>query len=215
MSYTNWLKSAEAFELLSVSLRLPTMEVGEALSNGEFRRVADGLADELDVFSEEWVGVLRCYEGVDAGELFHKLRREYTRLFGGVPEAMLSLYAGIWQANDDGVAPLLAVNKESMAVERFMKSCGIQRAQLANDPFDNIASELEFLQYLCLVKAGALENEPTAQSVREDAFARFYNEHFIAFAKRFAEKLGAESREAFYDFVAKALLSLPDSADCE
>ncbi len=215
MSGVNWLKHAEAFELLSVSLRLPTAEVGEALSNGEFQQAAAGFADAFGDFPAGCAEALRCYEGVDPDELFHALRREYTRLFDGLPEALVPLYAGIWQANDDGVSPLLAVNKESMAVERFMKSCGIQRSQQANDPFDNIASELEFLQYLCLVKAGALKNEPAAEGVPEDTFAQFYDEHFIGFAKRFAEKLGAESREALYGFVAKALLSLPDSEGCE
>ncbi|MDR1422257.1 MAG: molecular chaperone TorD family protein, partial [Coriobacteriales bacterium] len=149
-----WMNRAALYELLAHAFLGTSHELVRAIISGEYSEavVELGTANELDA-----VGVALCadelavYQGRNADELFHELRIEHTRLFVGAPRPAVSPYAGIWWAHRADVKPLLFVNTESMAVERFYRSCGVGQPANSNEPLDHIGSELEFLQYLCLV----------------------------------------------------------------
>jgi TorA maturation chaperone TorD len=136
--------------------------------------------------------------------VLHELRVEYTRLFVGAPDPAVSPYAGVWQAERDGVEPLLFVSKEAMAVERFMRSCGVGRPEGTNEPLDSMGSELEFLQYLALLRAGAV-TPPEDVDIPEGACEEFYTEHFAIWAGDFAQKVIEETRSPFFEAAARVL----------
>lgn len=203
---------AVLFELLSLAFQYPGETVAAAISSGEYRgafnealracglegRVCDGLA----------------YGEVDAGELLRRLRIEHTRLFLGPVQIVVSPYAGVWYANEIGATPLLYVNKESMSVERFMLQCGMRRPEGTNDPLDHIGTELEFLSYLCLARAGvfaegSVEYE-AAQAIPEDAYERFYSDRFIGWAKKFATSVLGTTDEPLFHAAACVLVELPE-----
>lgn len=76
------------------------------------------------------------------------------------------------------------VNPESMAIERFMRRCGVTKnlsAGQSNDPLDHIGTVCEFLEYLCLVAAKAIQpNEGTILYAND--FAEFLDEFFSEYA---------------------------------
>lgn len=209
----NWIGKAELFEALSLAFRYYDEETVRAIASGEY---ADALCEAVSAagigsgLSDRLRALLSAYDGADAEALFHALRVENTRMFVGAPHAAVSPYAGVWYAEDVGVQPLLSVNKESMAVERFMMSCGAGRPENTNEPLDHIATELEFLEYLCLDRAGAINKD--AEVVPDGSYERFYEERFIPFAKRFAEAVARASDEPLLLAAGKVLLALPDEA---
>ncbi|MDR1358941.1 MAG: molecular chaperone TorD family protein [Coriobacteriales bacterium] len=210
---SSWLHKAALFELLSLGLRLPTPELAEALSSGAYTDALKELAELNGIAPDELslaLAELAAYAGTGVDVLFHELRTEYTHLYVGAPKPAVSPYAGIWWAREAGVEPLLFVNRESLAVERFMRSCGIGQPEGTNEPLDHIASELEFLQYLCLIRAGAtLPPElPDDFSLPEAAFENFSATHFASWSKEFAEATIKEARAPFYRAVGRMLASL-------
>ncbi len=209
-----WLYRASMYELLALGFRLPTKELAEAVSSGEY---ADALRElgslnGLDSKTcETSFQEINRHIGVDDDKLFHQLRSEYTRLFVGAPKPVVSPYAGIWWAVDVGVEPLLFVNKESMGVERFMRSCGIGQPAGTNEPLDSIASELEFLQYLCMLRAGAKlpPTLPDDFETPKQAYEDFVEQHFSKWRYQFAKAVIDESNTPFYKAIARVLLLYP------
>jgi TorA maturation chaperone TorD len=211
MMNDTWLNKAALYEILALAFLLTQRELAEALASGGYAEAlgeiatANGLnvAATTQAFEE-----LVSYQDHDADELFHKLRCEHTYLYVGAPEPAVSPYAGVWFAKEQGVEPLLFVNKESMAVERFYRACGVGQPEGTNEPLDHIGSELEFLQYLSLLRAEAAI-PPEGVIVPKDAYEDFYREHFIGFAHKLAAATMASSRIPFYRAVARVLAALP------
>lgn len=211
MACGDWANKAALFELLSMAFGYTARETAEVVASGEYAEalseavVACGLGDGL---AGEVRSGLAGYIGRDADEVWHGLRVEYTRLFVGTPETVVSPFAGIWYAEGVGVDPLLFVNKESMAVERAMLGCGMRRPEGTNEPLDHIATECEFLNYLCLVHAGALEGVEASEGMYES----FYSERFAWWKNRFAEAVLRESHEGLLLVGARVLMALPEAA---
>ncbi|MDR1014700.1 MAG: molecular chaperone TorD family protein [Coriobacteriales bacterium] len=202
-----WLNRAALYELLALGLRVPTAELGEAVSSGEFAEALEeiGAANGLATAPvEQAVADLAGYKGQDVEALFHRLRVEYTRLFVGAPEPQVSPFAGVWWAGDQGVEPLLFVNKRSMEVERYLRAVGVGRPEGTNEPLDNIATMLEFLQYAALVCAGSVEL-PEGVEIDAETSERFADDFLNDWLGRFALKTAEETREPFYRALAKLL----------
>ena len=200
-----WMNLATAYELLSLGLLLPGRETAEALARGELAEVAE------EVFAipfSEFDG----YAGDDAEAVFHAIRVEYTRLFVGEREPLITPYAGVKASMDKGNKGLLFVGAESMEIERFMKRCGMVKdlaAGQANDPMDHVGTMCEFLKYLALVNAQAIA-APEGTEIAEGEFSVFFTSHFETDASWCAGQLTALATEPFYRGMARAL-----SCTCE
>ncbi|WP_255467240.1 TorD/DmsD family molecular chaperone [Raoultibacter phocaeensis] len=200
---------ATAYELLAFSFRYPGAELADAVASGEWAEAAAEVAGALGLaLPQGWDAGLAAYAGQEPESLLHALRAEATRLFVGAPEPAVSPYEGVWRAADDGVQALLFVNPHSMAVERFMRSCGVGRPEGTNEPLDRIDAELELLQYLCMLDAGPA-GAPEGAGPPEGGWAaareRFLEEHALAWMPRFADKVAEESREPFFRAAAGLL----------
>ena len=224
---------ATAYELLAFSFRYPGTELVDVLASGEWAEAAREVAGALGLdLPDGWDEGLGAYAGRGAEDLLHALRAEATRLFVGAPDPAVSPYEGVWRAADDGVQALLFVNPHSMAVERFVRSCGLGRPEGTNEPLDRIDAELELLQYLSMLGCGMAEApegvEPPAAGGAESpeppagasaanaapgrpgpswaaARERFLAEHARTWMPRFADAVAAESREPFYRAAAMLL----------
>ncbi|MDR0350146.1 MAG: molecular chaperone TorD family protein [Coriobacteriales bacterium] len=206
-SQQEWLNRAALYELLAFGLRVPTTELGEAVSSGEFAEALEELGplnglDDAVIARES--ALLADYQGQEVEALFHRLRVEYTRLFVGAPDPKVSPFAGVWWAKDQGVEPLLFVNKRSMGVERYLRAVGVGRPEGTNEPLDNIATMLEFLQYAALVCAGAVE-APKGVEIDAATSERFIEDFLDDWMKRFAAQVVEETREPYYRVLAKVL----------
>jgi TorA maturation chaperone TorD len=205
------MSRAALFEIEALAFLSTRQELAEALASGEYAEALAEIAEAngLDAHASALaVEELAAYRGSSPAALFHELRIEHTHLFVGAPTPAVSPFAGIWFAREQGVEPLLFVNKESMDVERFLRSCGIGRPQGTNEPLDHIGTELEFLHYLCLLRAGTAA-APEGAAIPSDAYEHFYRTHFIGFAHKLAAATVKESRIPFYRAVARILSALP------
>jgi TorA maturation chaperone TorD len=205
-----WLNKAALYEIEALAFLYTKRELAEALASGEYAEALAEIVEAcgLEVAATEISGLAE-YQGRDTDELFHELRREHTRLFVGSPKPAVSPFAGVWFAEEQGVQPLLFVNKESMAVERFYRSCGVGQPEGTNEPLDHIGSELEFLQYLSLLRAGVTV-PPEGVEIPVDAYEQFYREHFIGFAHKLAAAVIEQSRLPLYQAAAAVLAVVPD-----
>ena len=205
MSDDMWQVRATAWELAALSFRYPDGTLAGAVESGEWadaaREVAAALGFELP-------------EGFGEGTSADGLRAEATRLFVGAPEPVVSPYEGVWRAADDGVQPLLFVNPHSMAVERFVKSCGLGRPEGTNEPLDHVSAECELLEHLALRAAGAAapEGAPADADLPggspQAAYDAFLSEHARAWMPAFAARAADESRHPFYRAAAAYLGAL-------
>ena len=206
-----WQARAAMCELLALSFRYPEDKVlAEAIASGEWGEAADEIASALGI---DWTaaaapGAAEAAALPDPDDIQKELRPEATRLFVGAPEAACSPYEGVWRAKAEGVQPLLFVNPHSMAVERFVRGCGLGRPEGTNEPLDHAATELELLQWLCMIECGlvaAPEGAEPPQGSWAAARARFLEDHARTWMPRFAEAAAAESREPLFRAAAVML----------
>ncbi|WP_258553889.1 TorD/DmsD family molecular chaperone [Eggerthella lenta] len=195
-----WMNKAALYELLASAFCYPSEEVASALASGEFAEAFQeiGAANGVDErHLEERAEALRAYVGRGADAVLHALRREHTRLFIGHGSTLISPYAGVWDSVAKGKKPMLMVGAESMAIERFMRRCGVGQPEGTNEPLDHAATLLEFMYYLCLVKADAVK--PSAHAdVRDGDYRAFFDEHLAKFAAPFADEVMRQTTEPFF-----------------
>ncbi|MDO4291320.1 MAG: molecular chaperone TorD family protein [Eggerthellaceae bacterium] len=236
-----WQTRAALCELLALGFRYPEGDdLTQAVASGEWIDAAREIAEALGL---DWVPSELLTDGVgdadacgvgglgsdgaaieppsasdlaDVSSLRTTLRAEATRLFVGAPDPEVSPYEGVWRAADDGVQALLFVNPHSMAVERFMKECGLGRPEGTNEPLDALWTELEFLQLVCMFESGMTEPPEGARLAEGDSWAavyeRFLAEHVLTWAPRFAEKVRATARVSFYRETADLLAAFMKAA---
>ena len=202
-----WMYGATAFELLSLAFLLPTKDMAEALVAGEFADACEEVLGALkcalsDV--DEISSSLSDYEGNDAQEVFHALRKEYTYLFVGEREPRITPFVGVWAAQERGQKGLLFVSKESVEIEHFMRDRGVAKnlaAGQANDPVDHIGTVCEFMKYLCLVNAKAIQ-APEGVVIEEGDYETFFREHVASYASWFSDQVLEQARCPFYEAMA-------------
>ncbi|MCI8451639.1 MAG: molecular chaperone TorD family protein [Eggerthellaceae bacterium] len=219
-SAEEWAARAAACELLALSLRYPDEALHGIVASGEWACAADEIAAALGVaLPDDWA------EGAASTD-FHDLRADATMLFVGAPKAACSPFEGYWRAEDAGVQPLMFVNPHSVAVERFCRACGLGQPEGVNEPLDHVATELELLEYLASVEAGIGEPVPEGPAPGElpggsagAAWEEFVRDHLLAFAPRFAARLAADARTAYYRATGRLLGAFAayatDAADAE
>lgn len=204
-----WMARATLFELLSLGLLRPGRSTAEVLVSGEFATACVetvGALRRADAATA--IGsLLVVYEGKKAEEVYHEILREYTRLFVGEREPLVTPFAGVRAAQARGQRGLLFVGPESMAIERLMRRCGVAKnlaAGQSNDPVDHIGTMCEFAKFLCLVNARAVA--PAEGTVVEpDDFGTFVADHFAPYAAWCAERLRKLSDVLFYRAMADML----------
>lgn len=205
-----WMNKAALYEFLAASFAFVSEETVAALATGEYAEalVEIGSLNGMEKsFLEAQASDLKAYPGRDEEEVLHCLRKEHTRLFIGGSEPLVTPYAGVWDARANDRPALLMINAESMAIERFMRRCGIGQPEGTNEPLDHIASLLEFLYYFCLVKADAVQ-PPSHADIRNEDYELFFDDHVAAFSQAFATSVVQESREPFFVSAAQVLLQL-------
>lgn len=199
---------ATAFELLSLMFLLPDSKLAEALAAGEFaaagNEVSAALTDQSGHATEGSSELFSCYAGRDADEVLHEVRAEYTRLFVGEKLPIITPFAGIWAAQQQGQDALLFVSKQSLEIERLMHRCGVAKdlpSGQVNDPLDHFGTMCEFAKYLHLVSAGAVA-VPEGFEVSDDDFTGFMAEYFRPYATWLVGALREQARRPFYEDAA-------------
>lgn len=219
-SPATWMHRASAFELLALAFLVPTDALAEAYASGEYAE-ACAEAFETALPADERVGRAiellaqpTAPEEATVSDVLSLLRREHTRLFIGEREPLITPFAGVWATQRQGGRGLLFVGEESVAIEHAMKRCGIVKnlaAGQTNDPLDHIGTLCEFLMYLCLIQAKAIQASEGAL-VEEDDFDRFVGQHFAPFASWLAGETESQTRLPFFQGAALLLAAAVDLA---
>lgn len=208
----NWMALATAYELLSLGFLLPTKETAQALVSGEFSAACSEVCSclQLDQVQTEMIrSSLSEYLDADCDQVFHEIRREYTRLFVGEKKPLITPYLGVWEAGQQGSDGLLFISKGSIEIEHFMRDRGVAKdldAGQINDPVDHIGTVFEFLKYLCLVNACAIK-APDGFKIKSGDYAEFLTSHFDSYANWLTDQVLSISRSSFYK-ASTLLLSL-------
>lgn len=208
-----------AWELAALSFAYPTNDLAQALLDGQWGEAAAEIAGQLGFDLPDNFGSFEddaSDKYATADELRHALSVEATKLFIGTVTPEVTPYEGIWYANEKDIQALLYVNPKAMAVERFMKACGLTRPEGTNEPLDHVATECELMEYLAL-RAFASEAFADQDVIAEDklpggsawvAYQEFFSEHVVSWVPAFCEAVKAKSRIAFYHDAAEYLATL-------
>lgn len=211
-----WMTWASAFELLSKAFLLPSRETAEALVEGAFSDACCEVLAQAGCSVAPGAGLAAAfapYAGRDAGEVLTELRCEYTRLFVGVRDPLVTPYLGVWASERRGRRGLLFLGEESRAVEAFMHRCGVAKglgAGRSNDPLDHLGTMCEFLMILCLVEARAVL-PPEGHCVEPGSCGAFFGEYFREFALDVAPRVAELAACPFYQAMAVVLGTVASS----
>lgn len=115
---------------------------------GSDRHVFDSSLEMIRVAGEQLAGVAE--PAASTG-----LRTEYARLFIGPPAALVHPFASMYANGSDETTPLLGVGRVVTQVEQMYVDAGLRVASSLREPPDHIATEFEFLYYLCAEEAAA------------------------------------------------------------
>ena len=188
----NALLRADMYQLLAMGFLDPTRDLAAGLADGTFQNDVLATANNLVVayhvdgeVAETILGptkeLLAEEFAEDAEEVYHELAVEYTRLFIGPSQPVVSPYESVHVDSDEDSPALLMVGPSARAVIKVYREAGLDMAEGVNEPPDHIATEIEFMYYLCRQEAGAWQASDSAE-------ARTWRQRQRTFA---AEHLGA------------------------
>ncbi|WP_018306521.1 TorD/DmsD family molecular chaperone [Desulfitobacterium hafniense] len=161
------LNRSDVYQLLAISFRDPTPELIDGLLSGTYRSDTADCVHWLNAdskrFDEPLAGLERmAIENANrrSDEVLREMKVEYARLFIGPGAVAVSPYETTYFANSDEQGDTLLFNSLSArSVEKAYKEAGVSLASDQNEPPDHIATELEFLMYLCAQEGQAWKNE--------------------------------------------------------
>ena len=91
------------FSLLSIGFAAPTIERAVIVADGTFARDVCSTAEALGLPAEvvsDFATEMQAYEGRNAEEVMHEIRREYTRLF--MLDRLIENTEGAWRKKAAG-----------------------------------------------------------------------------------------------------------------
>lgn len=161
-----WLKAAARWRLSSLFFQLPTKQ-----SRRELRHLSEIVPDDLAQLAKFWAAVPLPL----AAEEYHR-----TLGPGGVP-AVESSYDPNALA---GRGPLLA------DIAAFHKAFAYSPEKPPAEVPDHLAAQLDFLSYLALKIAFAIESGQTENArIADQAYSKFLQEHLFTWVQAFRERL--------------------------
>ncbi len=157
------LNRSDLYQLLAIAFRDPTPELVEGLLSGSFRSdTADCVAwlnADSKLFEESLLGLdhfASDIAGRNPDDILTDMKVEYTRLLIGPGEPAVSPFQTSYCDNSDEMDTVILFNSSSArATERAYKEAGVSPVSSFQEPSDHIATELEFLMYLCTQEAVA------------------------------------------------------------
>ncbi len=199
---------------LALSFYEPTERWVAAMLGGEvvadFRNAIGWLDADAPLQFEGALAVLRGWAGEmresDPAEVLQDLKVEYARLFIGAPGPMAAPpYESLYRDRDSDGTPIVN-GPSTVAVERTYGSHGLERAAGHSDLSDHVATELEFMHFLCSRERGAWQGGDVsgARELRR-AQNEFISEHLNKWLPEFSERVLAATRVDVYRALATLL----------
>jgi len=198
------------YQLLAAGFLHPDRELARAIVEGIFAAdvadTAEALTEELELAPDAARSLLTSALALaeagltsDAEALYHELAVEYARLFIGPPAPAVSPYESVHIDSEPGSTALLMVGPSARAVLAAYREAGVNMADGMNEPPDHIASEFEFMYYLSVKEAAALQagESDEAATLRAHQVA-FLAAHLVVWGPALADAVEADSTHVFY-----------------
>lgn len=223
---------ADMYQLLAAGFLHPDRELAAALADGSFAAdvadTAEMLADALeleDPAARPLLGAAGALAaagfspaeavagdgaptepGADTGAeteaLYHELAVEYARLFIGPPVPAVSPYETIHVDSEPDSPALLMVGPSARAALAAYREAGVNMAEGTNEPPDHVATEFEFMYYLCAKEVAALQAADADAAAWHTRQETFISEHLAVWVPDFAVTIEADSANSFYSAIA-------------
>ncbi|KTE92433.1 dehydrogenase [Desulfitobacterium hafniense] len=205
------IAASDMYQLLAIALQLPTQELAEGVLSGSLAEDVLSIYQELGFSNEtiEKTGTKFAEiknSNITKEELLTELRQEYTRLFTHPKKSEIEIYETLFRyVPEEGEGkPSLFISPAALDAERCYKKADLVRAKEVNEPGDHMATEMEFMMFLYLEKAKALQEDNQEQVARRAAQIKEFNElHLQRWAKPFFEKMTAVSHSTFYRIIGE------------
>jgi TorA maturation chaperone TorD len=200
------IAASDMYQLLAMFLHLPTKEMVAGILDGTLAEDVLTIFEELG-FLDHREGIktkLEALSGEISGqeEFFTGMRREYTRLFTHPKEPAVDIYETMFlyqpEEGEKG-KPALFISPAALDAERCYRQAGLVRSKEVNEPGDHMATEMEFMAYLYVQKARALqENNQEELSKRNKQIREFSEAHLQKWAIDFFDKCAFASKTDVY-----------------
>jgi TorA maturation chaperone TorD len=195
------------YQLLAMFLHLPTEEMAAGILNGSFEEDVLANFEELNIAGPRIetikVNLKALQEGkTEAKELLTEMRVEFTRLFTHPKHPAVEIYETLFlfqpEEGDKG-KPSLFISPAALDAERCYRQAGLARTKEVNEPGDHMATEMEFMMYLYLQRAKALEEDNQRDiEQRNEAIKEFSEIHLQKWAIAFFERCSSVSSIKVY-----------------
>lgn len=178
----------------------------------DLRRAVDWLDCDRELFDESLGALARFvsdHGSDDPGELLENLAVDYAGLFIGPSRDLPAQpYESVWIDRDPDSGKPIFGGPSTTAVEAVYAHHGLERAGDHRDLPDHVATEAEFLCYLCDREAAAwaVGNAEDARKLRASE-QRFLTDHLGRFAPLFAAAVRAASPDSVYSALAGFLVA--------
>jgi TorA maturation chaperone TorD len=200
------LAASDMYQLLSMFLHLPTEVIAEGLLAGSLEEDVLAIFQELGLSAGELENIKSRFSEIhqmnkSKEELLTEMRQEYTRLFTHPQKPEIAIYETLFRYNPetDEVRPSLFISPAAMDAERCYKKAGLTMSKEINEPADHMATEMEFMLFLYLQKAKALQDDDQeALNRREGEIKEFSELHLQRWGKAFFDRCMEASNSKVY-----------------
>lgn len=201
--------TSDFYQLLSLSLQLPTEELAEALIDGEFYQDALAILHELGCKAEDILHTEQKYRQLpkefhnNSHSCFAEMRKEYNRLFSHPKIPIIGIYETTFNSDEKQDNVLLFVSPIALSTQQCYQEAGIRLINNSREPADHLCIELEFMMYLYREKGMALQKceEHTVLTI-EKQLNKFEELHLGRWVYKFFQRLHEESTIMPYHLIA-------------
>jgi len=201
------LAAADMYQLLSLSMHLPTEEMARGLLEGTLTEDVQKIFGELGFTNEVIENITTDFEALQNNAattkgLLTEMRREYTRLFTNPEKPAVAIYETLFlyqPEEENGVKPALFISPAALDAERCYKKAGFTRSKEINEPGDHMATELEFIMLLYYQKVKFLEEDNQEEIAKKnEQIKEFSKVHLQKWAIDFFDRCISASESNVY-----------------
>lgn len=204
-------RRATGWRALALILHEPELDLVDALRSGQLVEQLELATGWLDRDRERFavpVHELRTLTGeyaeTDPEVLLHELKVEHARLFVGPHHVPVPPYESVYRDVDPSSGKPIIMGPTTIAVDALYQTYGLRHPDSHHDLPDHVATELEFVYFLCRKEAQAWRSDEheAAKDLRL-AQRAFLQDHLGQWWPAFAARLTAAATDGLYRVAAE------------
>lgn len=204
-------RRATGWRALALILHAPEPDLIDALRSGHLAEQVEQATGWLDRDRERFTALVhelrvltRGYAEIDPDVLLHELKVEHARLFVGPGRVPVPPYESVYRDVDPSSGKPIIMGPTTIAVDTLYQSYGLRHPDGHHDLPDHVATELEFVYFLCR-KEGQAWHSQERDVAKELRLAQraFLQGHLSQWWPAFAARLAEAVTDGIYRFAAE------------